>query len=305
MNQRSSWISGPWLYVFNRTGIPIIPFGFACRLSVPFADLSHAIFKGKREKARRNYARILGQSVDDPVVRRLSRDCFRQFGQYIMEMIHVQGWDTESTLERMEVEGEEHFAEAESYGRGIIFTSAHMGSAEIAASIAVLKGYKITTVSERLRPKFLMDWAEACRARMGITLLTPTSAGIALLRALRRKEMVAMVVDVGIDRGGGIPITFFGHETVFPVAPARLARLSGAPIVFGLAVRRPGGRFLAHVTPPILSNRDLDPEEDARRITQSIVNVFERYVRRYPEQWYVFRDMWPDDGSPLPEQRPQ
>ena len=114
-----------------------------------------------------------------------------------------------------------------------------------------------------------------------------------------------MVVDVGIDKGGGIPVTFFGQETVFPVAPARLARLSGAPIIFGLAVRKPGGRFLAYVSPPILSDRELDPEEDARQITHRIVDIFEGFVRRYPEQWYVFREIWSENGQTLPERVPE
>ncbi len=292
----TGWLPGPWPYVFNRFGVPLVPFGLAYRLALPWADLTYRLWTSKRETARRNYARILGRSAEDPLVDRMARRCFRQFSLYIAEMIHVQGWDTDSLLDRLQIEGEEHFAEAESMGRGIIFTSAHMGSTEVAASIVVLKGYKITSVAERLRPDMIMDWAQACRASMGITLLPTTGAGIKLLRALRRREMVALIVDAGIDRGGGVTVRFFGQQTVFPVAPARLARLSGAPVVFGLAARRPGGRFLAHISPPLLSDRSLDAEEDARQLTQRIADLFEGFVRRYPEQWYVFRDMWPDAG---------
>lgn len=297
--QRSDWLPGPWLYVLNRAGIPLIPLDLAYRLALPFADLSYWLWRSKRETARRNYARVLGRSIDDPLVERTARECFRQFSLYIAEAIDVQGWHTESLLDRLEIEGEENFAAAEAYGRGIIFASAHMGSAEVAASIVVLRGYKITAVSERLRPQFVMDWAEACRAGMGITLLPATGSGIKLLRALRRKEMVAFVVDIGVDRGGGVPVTFFGHQTVFPLGPARLARLSGAPIVFGLAARKRGGRFVAHICPPLLANRELDADEDARQLTERIVGIFEGFVRRYPEQWYAFRDMWPDDGRPV------
>jgi lauroyl/myristoyl acyltransferase len=42
-----------------------------------------------------------------------------------------------------------------------------------------------------------------------------------------------------------------------------------------------------------LSDRKADPEADARRLTQRIATTFERYVRRDPAQWYVFRDIWP------------
>ncbi len=298
-DQRSGWLPGPWPYVLNRAGIPLVPFDLAYRLALPWGDVAYKLWKGKRETARRNYARILGRPIHDPLVDRMARACFRHFALYIAEMIHVQGWGTDSLLDRLEIEGEQHFDEAESYGKGIIFTSAHMGSTEVAAAIVALRGYKITSIAEPLRPQFVMDWAVACRAAMGITLLPATGSGIRLLRALRRGEMVAFVVDIGVDLGGGVPATFFGHRTVFPVGPARLARLSGAPIVFGLAARKPGGRFVAHISPPIPANRELDADEDARQITERIVAEFEGFVRRYPEQWYVFRDIWPDDGWEL------
>ena len=195
-------------------------------------------------------------------------------------------------LDRLEIEGEEHFEEAEKLGRGIIFVSAHMGSAEVAAAVAILRGYKITAVTEHLQPRFVMDWAVACRAAMGITLLPVERAGISLLRALRRREMVAFVIDAGVERGGGVPVTFFGRETVFPDGPARLARLSGAPIVFAVAARLPAGRFRAHIEAPLLVERSLSPEEHARCVTQQLASAFEGYVRRYPGQWYAFREMW-------------
>jgi len=297
--RRSGWLPGPWGYVLNRAVAPLFPLGLAHRLSLPIADVVYVLWRSKRENARRNYAHILGRSPDDPLVEGMVRSCFRHFGRYVAEMLHVQGWDTESVVDRLEVRGGEHFDEAEALGRGVIFVSAHLGSTEIAASLAVLRGYKITSVAQPLHPRFVMDWIIACRADMGVTLLPTTGTGIALVRALRRREMVALVVDAGVAIGGGIPVNFFGRTTLFPSGPARLARLSGAPIVFGLGARRPGGRFIAHVEPPLLSNRELDAEEDARRLTQRIVDIFEGYVRRYPDQWYAFRNMWPEDDGQM------
>lgn len=288
----TAWFPGPLGYVLNRAAAPLVPFGLARRIALPCGDLAYGLWKRPRDAALRNYANVLGLTTDDPLVQRAARGCFRHFALYIAEMLHVQGWDTHTVLERLEIEGNEHFQQAEAHGKGIIFVSAHMGSAEIAASVAVLRGYRITAVTERLQPAFVMGWAVACRAAMGITLLPVERAGISLLRALRRKEMVAFVVDAGVERGGGVPVTFFGHETMFPDGPARLARLSGAPIVFAVAARLPGGRFRAHVEAPLVSERSLSPEEDARCLTQRLASAFERYVRRYPGQWYAFREMW-------------
>ena len=282
----------PWVYTLNRGLAQLVPLSFGYWLSVPISDIFYALWGSKRATARRNHARILGRPVDDPLVEHMAHRTFRHFGRYIVELLSVQGWSLDSMRERIEIEGDEHFDEAIAYGRGIIFTGAHMGSIEVASTLVLLKGFKITSVAERL-PKMLMDWLIACRAEMGVELLPAVGSGMALVRRLRRGEMVALVVDLGISNGDGLNVRFFGHETMFPLGPARLARLSGAPIVFGWAARKPGGRYVAHVSAPILSNRDLDPEEDARQITGRIVSEFEQAVRRYPEQWYVFREMWP------------
>jgi len=282
---------GPWAYRLNRSGAPLVPIDLACTLAKPWGDLAYAVWGRKAATARRNYAHILGCDADAAVAARLARRCFRHFAQYIAEMIGVQGWDTATILDRLEIDGDQQFEVAEAIGKGIIFVSAHMGSAEIAASIAVLRGYRIVSVVEGGYPAFLMDWMEACRRRMGVRLLPARGSGIRLLRTLQRRGVVALVLDAGID---GVTVEFFGRPTVFPAGPARLARLSGAPLVFGVAARRPGGRFLAHISPPIFSSRELDAEEDALQITRQLASIFERQVRRYPDQWYVFRDIWRD-----------
>jgi KDO2-lipid IV(A) lauroyltransferase len=189
--------------------------------------------------------------------------------------------------------GEEHLEEALSHGSGVIFVSGHMGSMEVASTIVLLRDFKVTSVTEELKPKMLMEWLVSSRARMGVTLLPVTRSGVRLLRALRNKEMVALVVDVGVKGYDEIPVRFFGRRTYFPGGPARLARLSGAPVLFGVGLRERDGRFVAYISPPVFSDREADGEADVTATTQRLVDIFESYVRRYPGQWYAFREMWP------------
>lgn len=290
----------PFVYVLNRGLAQLVPLGLGYWLSVPIADTFYTLWKRKRETTKRNQARILARSEDDPLVEHMAQRTFRHFGRYIVELLSVQGWSLDVMRERIDVEGDEHFAQAAGMGKGVIFVSAHMGAVEVASTLALVKGFRITSVAEQLNPKMLMDWVVTCRSRMGIELLPSRGSGLTLVRKLRNREMVALVVDLGVSAGDGVRIPFFGHETVFPAGPARLARLSGAPIVFGWAVRKPRGRYQAHISPPFLSDRDLDPGDDVAQMTRRIVAEFEQAVRRYPDQWYVFRDMWPEDGWPPP-----
>lgn len=276
----------------SREGTRIVPLSLANTLSMPIADLVGELVESKREIAIQNYVHVLGRPAYDPLVQRTARECFRQFGRYVAEIIHVQGWGTENVLDRLEVEGAEHFDAAESHGRGIVFVSGHMGATEIAAAMAVLRGYRITSVTETIRPEWLMEYMVRSRERMGITLLPAGGSGVSLLRTLRRGGMAAFIIDANVGHGGAVPVTFFGRETLFPDGPARLARLAGAPLVFGSAVRLPRGKYRAHVFPPLLPDRDADADADAQRLTQSLATTFEGLVRRYPSQWYAFREMW-------------
>lgn len=274
------------------TGSRIVPLSLANAFAAPIGELVGKAWASKFETAKKNYAHVLGLPLDHPKVAATARDCFRHFGRYPMESIAVQGWGTDDVVDLLDVVGGENFGLAEAYGKGVIFVTGHMGATEIGAAMAVVRGYKITTVVEEMHPTWLFEYLTMSRQKMGITLLPAGRSGVSLLRTLRQGGMAAFVVDAGIDRGGAVTVDFFGRPTLFPDGPARLSRLSGAPLVFGSCVRVPGNRYRAHVFPPVLPDRDAEATADAQRVTQEVARTFEGMVRRYPSQWYAFREMW-------------
>jgi len=270
-----------------------VPLAFSYAVGVAIADIFYLLWADKRESTCRNFARVLGLPPDHPRVRRVARGAFRHYGCYIVELLYVQALSLEELRRRMVFQGREHLDSAVRQGRGVIFVSAHFGSMDVASAAAPMLGYRIVAVAQPLRPKALMDWLSASRARMGITLIPPDRSGLKLLRALRQGAMIALVIDTGIQETGGVEVEFFGHPTLFPAGPAKLARWSGAPLVFALARRVAPGRFVVQATPPVMPERSDDPQRDIRAITQRLVDIFTEFVRRHPEQWYIFRDMWP------------
>jgi lauroyl/myristoyl acyltransferase len=37
-----------------------------------------------------------------------------------------------------------------------------------------------------------------------------------------------------------------------------------------------------------------DDEDAAQQLTQAIFTAHERFIRRRPAQWFMFREMWPE-----------
>jgi KDO2-lipid IV(A) lauroyltransferase len=50
---------------------------------------------------------------------------------------------------------------------------------------------------------------------------------------------------------------------------------------------------VGEILPPLDIQTSGDHESDVQRITQEIVRIQEELIRRYPDQWYMFRRMWP------------
>ena len=113
-------------------------------------------------------------------------------------------------------------------------------------------------------------------------------------RVLRGGKILGLLVDWGY-RPDGQPVRFLGSWTTLPSGPAILAARTGATIVPFWTIRRPDGTFLGEVGTPIVV-ASAEPDEIARA-TQAIADALEVAVREAPEQWCVFKPMWPDDPT--------
>jgi lauroyl/myristoyl acyltransferase len=125
---------------------------------------------------------------------------------------------------------------------------------------------------------------EAYRGQHAIsTILLDGSpfASLEMLAALKRGEMVAMLVDRW-GKTDGVPTRFFEEEHYLPRGPFVLSRASGAPILPAFVVRD-GAAHLGIVEPPLVVTQD-----DLRPYAQQVSDAIERVIRRFPDQWYNF-----------------
>jgi KDO2-lipid IV(A) lauroyltransferase len=73
---------------------------------------------------------------------------------------------------------------------------------------------------------------------------------------------------------------------------ATLALRTGASILPACMVRD-GAGWVIHVQPPLLGERSARLQTDVQRLTQQTMDAMEAFVRQYPDQWFMFRPMWP------------
>ncbi|MDZ7379941.1 MAG: lysophospholipid acyltransferase family protein, partial [candidate division KSB1 bacterium] len=139
--------------------------------------------------------------------------------------------------------------------------------------------------------KLIDDLMNRYRQRMGITIIHMGVAVRGVIKALREGKMVALLSDQDAGKNG-VFVNYLGHPASTPRGPAVFSLKTGAPIIFGSAVREDHAYHRIYfdlATPGEVGELS---EENVRRITQAYTSILERYVRQYPDHWFWMHRRW-------------
>ena len=268
-------------------------------LAVALGEVAYLAWSAKRRIAKHNFAVVLGRPATDRAVAQVARRSFRNFAKYIVEIMRFPLLGIADFERLVAIEGWEHLRGALSHGKGVIFVSIHFGNFELGGA-RIADEIPLNVIADELENQRLMDLLVGNRAHKNITLLSPDGAAKKVLHALRRNEMVGLMMDLGprAQAFDNVEAEFFGTPTAFPAVAASLARVSGAPIVVAAVVRQRDNTFTGIALPPIFVARTKQAAEDVQHATQAIARGLEGFVSRWPDQWYIFRPMWPHPALP-------
>ena len=262
--------------------------------AVAMGEVGYLTWTTKRRIAKHNFSIVLGRPSTDREVAQVARRSFRNFAKYVVEIMRFPLLGVADFERLVAVEGREHLRGALAHGKGVIFVSIHFGNFELGGA-RIADEIPLNVIADELENQRLMDLLVGNRAHKNITLLAPDGAAKKVLHALRRNEMVGLMMDLGprAQAFDNVEAEFFGTPTAFPAVAANLARVSGAPIVVAAVVRQRDNTFTGIALPPIFVERTKQAAEDVQRATQAIARDLEGFVTRWPDQWYIFRPMWP------------
>jgi KDO2-lipid IV(A) lauroyltransferase len=296
---RSAFFDGV-LYWAWRAGAALVqhlPARLVYAGAVVGGEIAYLTWNTKREIAKHNLSIVLGLKPADPEVQRVARRSFRNFAKYLTEIMRFPSLRAHD-LERLVSIDPKSFGNlraARDHGKGLIFVSVHFGNFELGGARIALE-IPLTVVADELENQRLMDFLVANREHKNVVILPPEGSAKRVLAALKRNEMVGFMMDLGprTQQLANVQAEFFGRPTAFPTIAAALARVSGAPIVVAAVKREKDNSFRGVALPPIFVQRTKQAAADLEATTQTIVRALEGLVRPDPDQWYIFRPMWPE-----------
>jgi KDO2-lipid IV(A) lauroyltransferase len=142
------------------------------------------------------------------------------------------------------------------------------------------------------------------RREKGINLI-PVHDVKQMFRVLKDGGTLTMLFDRPLRSTEGVPVRFFGRLTAVPGGPAVLAMKTGASLLPVYLFRNPDRTFECHIYPPVSWVATGRRDVDAQTIMQRLVDTMQSVVRSRPDQWYMFRNMWPESEVRLSASIPE
>jgi Kdo2-lipid IVA lauroyltransferase/acyltransferase len=267
-----------------------LPLKLGYWFAVGISDL-HYVFAFRDRRAVARNLRIIFPAKSAREIRRIRIRMFRNFAKYLVDFFRFQKLDKEYVSKNIRVENLHYFQEAMATGKGVIVTTAHLGNWELGGVVIALSGLPFWVVALQHKHKKVDDFFNAQRGKKGIKVIPLGKAARRCLEVLNKNELLALVGDRDFGENG-LVLDFFGKPSHFPQGPAGFALKTGAVIVPGFMLRNNDDSFTLRIEKPINYKPSGDKQKDLLKLTGIYKDIFEVYIRKYPEQWYMFRKFW-------------
>lgn len=300
-------------YILYRIGQFIalrIPLKIGYKIAVLLSDL-HYIFAAKDRFSVKENLKVMFPEKSDREIRRIRIRMFRNFAKYLVDFFRFSKIDKEYIKRNIKIENIHYLDEAFSKRRGVITLTAHLGNWELGGVVIALLGYPFWAVALPHKHKCVDNFFNFQRESKGVKVIPLGRAVKRCLNLLKNNKIVALVGDRDFTESGMI-VNFFGRPALFPKGPAAFSLKTGAIIVPGFMLRDKDDSFTLKFEKPIEFNPPLyvmtelnphpyvveasTPTDDKDKYLMGLVNqykiIIEDYIRRYPDQWFMFRKFW-------------
>lgn len=241
-----------------------------------------------RRAIERNLSRLLGLTSPQKQVM-----AFRTFTNYCQCIANAYSVHAGAELDiPCRLTGVEHLRESLSPEQGVILATGHLGNWHLGPYYLAKHGLPPVTVVMNQEPNQGTQRIEEANRDQQMRVVYSNDSpllSLSLRAALQRGELVAFQMDR--PAAGGIQVPCADQLATFAVGPALLARTCEVPV---LPVFFPveGRTVRIILETPLWIGRTADRARDMRELTEALARVYERMIRRYPDQWFNFYEFW-------------
>jgi KDO2-lipid IV(A) lauroyltransferase len=245
-----------------------------------------------RKSTVKNNLKKAFPSYDRHRINMIAFGSYKSFMITFMEILYLPVMKKSEIQSVVEFNNLSFIKEKYNEGKGVIMLGAHFGNWEyLALSGAAQADIPFSVIVKPQRNSLVTNWLDKQRIKFNNKIVPLGISVRQIYKELKDKKIVAMVAD---QRGPeeGIRINFMGRKAAVYPGPAILALKTGAPIIFGVAVRQPDFTYRTELE--VISTDNLPENEELKviELSQRHTNALEKYITMYPEQWLWMHKRW-------------
>ena len=238
--------------------------------------------------------------LSEPDVLRIAIASYEHLGRTTIETAITPEYSGEEVLALFErVDGWNVIERAGAAGKGALLVSGHLGNWELAGAFVAARGIELGVVTRRMQNPLFDRYLTSTRQRLGMEVIHDADAVRRVPRLVRSGGMVAFLFDQGAAGLASTWVPFFGRLAKTPKGPAVFALRLDAPLIFACAVRQPSGQYVMSFE-ELPVTRTGDREHDVDAIVQTYTGALERWVRKYPGQYFWHHRRWKHQQAGTP-----
>jgi len=256
-----------------------LPFAWQLQIGSALGRLMYAISKRRRHIAATNIA-LAFPELSSKEQSRLVKANFRSSGIALIE-VGLSWWGNPKTLNNISrIEGLEHIQHALEAGKGVIMLGGHFTPIIISGRLLAMK-LLFNIVIQKSHNVLFESMMSHYRKQQYQGLIDTTDMR-GLLKSLRNNQVVWYAPDQDFGNRQSVFAQFMGINTITLTTTARLAKTTGAAVVYIDFERLPNAQGYQLTLHPALQNFPSgDDEKDARRVNALI----EKHVHEVPGQY--------------------
>lgn len=267
-----------------------LPLKIGYKIAVFLSDLRYLFAYQDRRQVRENLKVIFPEKTDSEICS-LRLAISRNFAKYLVDFFRFAKIDRDYIRKNIRVENQHYLDAGLSKGKGVVVLTAHIGNWELGGVMIALLGYPFWVVALPHKHKKVDDFFNRQRQSKGVNVIPLGKAMRLCLKVLTENKLLALVGDRDFTQKG-VVLDFFGKPTLFPVGPAAFVLKTEASLVPGFMVRNPDDSFTLRFERTIDFIPSGNKEQDTLDLIKKYKGIIEDYIRKYPDQWYMFRRFW-------------
>ncbi len=275
--------------------ISTIPLKLAGCVVSGLLRITFRLFWPLRRESISRMREVFGPDFPIAECRRIARTSVWNLVMNFVELFHAPKMNRDYLLTHLEGARE---AEAtlhrliDKYG-GVELALPHMGNWDLAGIACTTFDIPLLALARRQNNPLVQAWFQRTRLnKFDIIDRNAPSSFSRVAHHLKGGGAFAIMPDVRHNKPA-VGVTVFGKPDVqLGKGLAKFARMGNVPIVPVLMTRKDASHHSIWLGEPIFPDLDADGDGDAVRITQSVWNIFERGIRKAPEQWFWHNRRW-------------